>query len=432
MKQYKDNWKLAADAYHATGGFSDGSYLDKYPRESDDKFEERKKVAYYDTAFRQKIQRYVGYLYRQRPVRVSKDKLIRLIFDDADKMGNSADVFFSGFAHDAKVRGAMLLLVDMPKDVPGTLAQQLEDRAVPYFVAIEPERIVSYKIDKFGRFEWIEFGDVIDNSTPKKPDDKKKVTRYYDKEGWKVKDGDEVLDSGTYDIGVCPVIPFSETGKFPAIGEFTQIGELAKRHYNLTSELDEILRAQTFSLLTIQAESPKDVQIDIGTDNAISYGANMERPDFIAPPAAPAETYQKKIKAIEDRINAIAYDTTTSSGAESGISLEIKFQGLNGSLSNFAMRMNDLERRAYAIALRYIKSTKDVEISYPTEFNIVDVEQEVRVLDDVKQLGFHLPTYEAEKLKRIVTTDLGEIPKETKEQIVKEIDDQVKEVTEPS
>jgi len=390
MRDYKNKWELAVHAYNGTGGFSDGSYLDKYPRESDDKIEERKKVAFFDSIFKQKVSRYVGYIYRHKPMRVTSSSLMRLIFDDADKIGNNMDVFMSSFAHEAKVRGSMLLLVDMPKEIPSNHADQMAQRAVPYFVPIEPERIDSYKIDMFGKFEWVRFTDTIDESTPEESVTKD-VIRYYDDKGWKVYDGDKVIDKGEYSIDMCPVLQFSESGSFPCVGEFTQIGQLAKRHYNMNSELDEILRAQTFSLLTIQATSPKDVEINIGTDNAMAYSAQMDRPEFIAPPSAPADTYRDRIKSIEERINEIAYDTSTSNSAESGISLEIKFQGLNGSLGNFAMRLNDIEIRALYVAARYLGIDYDCEISYPSEFNIVDIQEEIATLDNLKALGYKLP-----------------------------------------
>ena len=420
-----DKWKLAIAAYNGSGGFADGSYLDKYPRESDDKYKQRQAVAYYDSIFKQKVQRYCGYLYKKAVGRATKNKLIELILKDADNRGNSIDVFMSSFAHEAKVRGSMLLLVDMPKEVPPTLKDQIDQRAVPYFVPIASERVTRYKLDKFGAFAWIEFTDVLDESTPTE-EKKQNITRYYDANVWIVKDGDDVIDQGQHGLGVCPVLQFAENGTYPCIGEFTQIGQLAKRHYNLNSELDEILRSQTFSLLTIQATAPKDVEVNIGTDNAMAYGANMERPGFIAPPSAPADTYQKKIEAIEARIDAIAYDTTTGKGAESGISLEIKFQGLNGSLGNFAVRLQDIERRAFDVAFRYLGLPNDIEISYPTEFNIIDQDKELKTLDTIKALGYSIPTYEASKLMKVIDSDIN-LSSEQKATIMSEIEDGLKQ-----
>ena len=240
--------------------------------------------------------------------------------------------------------------------------------------------------------------------------------------------GDEILEQGTHDLGVCPVLQFSETGVYPAIGEFTQIGELSKRLYNLKSELDEILRSQTFSILTIQLQHQKDVEMEIGTDNALSYGLNAKRPEFIAPPEAPALTYQKEIEAIEAAINKAAYDVDTSRAQESGIALQIKFQGLNGSLSSFAMRLQDLEMRAFDVAARYLGIRNDIAVRYPTEFNIMDINEEIGILEGIKSLGYTLPSYEKAKLERIIKTDLGGVSEEEMARINTEIEDGLKNV----
>jgi hypothetical protein len=429
MKLFKEKWKLAVDAYSSSGGFDNKDYLQQYTREDDEKFKERKKTAYYENIFKQKVERYVGYLFRKKPARTTTNKLISLIFDDVDRKGNSIDVFMSNFASEAKVRGSMLLLVDMPKTLPPTLKEQQEQKAIPYFVPIAPERVEKYKIDKFGKFKWILFTDTEDNSTLE-DESIRQIYRYYDKENWIIydKDIETILEQGKHNLGVCPVLAFTESGEFPAIGEFTQIGEISKRLLNLNSELDEILRGQTFSILTIQARSPKDVTLNVGTDNALSYPAGMERPSFIAPPVAPAQTYENRIEKLESRINEIAYDINTTKSAESGISLEIKFQGLNSSLSKFAQRLNDLELRAFDVAFKYLGTNFDLTITYPTDFNIVDTSKEIETLDSLKSLGYTIPTYEKEKLKRIVSNDLGTLTDEAIAKINAEIEDSLKEV----
>jgi len=377
-------WAFAKEAFEGSGGFADGSYIDKYPRESDEKYLERQKIAYYENMFAPKINRYIGYLFKQTPTRTTNNSLIKKIFDDVDNKGDNIDVFMSNFAKNAKVRGVNLLLVDMPKNLPLNLKDQIENRKLPYFVEILPERVTGFKLDEFGKFEYVMFSDVIDNSTANK-EEIINIKRYYDKTSWAVIDEDnKIIDQGAHNLGVCPLLIFSENGEFPIIGEFTQIASLAKRHYNLLSELDEILRSQTFSILAINADNPSDVEIKLGTDNAIAYAKDLNPPQFIAPPAAPAEIYQNKIKDIEAQIDKIAYDISTNQSQESGIALDIKFQGLNSSLSNFSIRLNDLENRAFDVICKYLGINNDVVITYPKTFSIIDTQKEIAVLEEMK------------------------------------------------
>jgi len=420
-------WEFANEAYEGSGGFLTGEYIDKYPRENDKKYKERQKIAYYTNIFASKINRYTGYLFKQTPTRNSGNNLIRMIFDDVNNKGDSIDVFMSNFAKHAKVRGVNLLLVDMPKNIPATLAEQIQTRSLPYFTEIAPERLVVFKLDNTGKFEYVAFSDVIDNSTMQKQDIKE-VIRYYDKQSWKILDAEDtnkILESGEHNLGVCPLLIFSETGEFPATGEFTQIAALAKRHYNLQSELDEILRGQTFSILTLNADTASDVEVKLSTDNAIIYGKEFNKPEYIAPPAAPAEIYQQKIKDIETQIDKIAFDISTNEKQESGIALDIKFQGLNASLSNFSLRLEDLELRAFDVVCRYLNIKNDVDILYPKNFNIIDIEKEIGILSEMKQL-VNSPTYFKLKALQIISNDLNTIDVDNFDEISQEIEDSFK------
>jgi hypothetical protein len=424
----KKKWKLASDAYEAKGGFEDGSYLAQYPREDVDKYDERKNIAFYDGIFAQKISRYIGYLFKQKPLRsIIKNKEIgELLLNDIDNKGNSVDVFMQDFAAEAKVRGTMLLLVSMPTDVPADLKSQLDNRKIPYFSKIEPEKVVKYKLDEYGNFEWVVFKEKVEIADG---DDIREVeaTKYYSKTLCKWTYGDKVIKNEPHSLGACPIVAFTEKGDFPTVGEFTQVGTLAKRLYNLNSEMDEILRSQTFSILTINATTPKDVELKLSTDNAISYGENLNKPEFIAPPSAPADTYEKRINTIEKKINDITYDIDTHKGQESGISLEIKFQGLNSSLSKFATSMQNLENKAFLIVAKYLGLDNIIEVTYPKDFNIIDIEREIGTLESIKDLGYSIPTYEKEKLLQIITSDISTTNEETKNMIKSNIEDLFKE-----
>ncbi len=418
-------WKFAYEAYKGSGGFADGAYIDKYPRESEEKYKARKEIAYYSNLFAPAVNRFIGYIFKDKPVRTSTNDFVRLIFDDCNSRGDSIDVFISSFAKTAKVRGVGLILVDMPKELPDNRADQIKMRAVPYLVEIPPESIISYKMDKFGKFEYIKYNDTIDRSTPQKQD-RIEVERYYDAEKWEVTYKNEIIGDGEHSLGVCPVLAFGENGIFPDVGEFTGVAQLAKRHYNLKSELDEILRGQTFSVLTLQADNPADYEIKLATDNAIVYGNGSERPDFIAPKDAPAKTYQEEIAQLEALIDRSTYNFTTNKAPESGISLEIKFQGLNSSLSNFAMRLEDFEARIFDLVCKYLDITNDVTISYKKDFALSDVMQEIEILDSIKSLGYELPTYESLKLMQIINNDLNAVEVEDAEKIRVEIEDILK------
>jgi len=77
FQEYINLWTFANNAYKGSGGFSDGSYIDRYPRESDEKYKNRKEIAHYINLFAPKVNRYIGYIFKSTPMRSSNNTLIK-------------------------------------------------------------------------------------------------------------------------------------------------------------------------------------------------------------------------------------------------------------------------------------------------------------------------------------------------------------------
>ena len=61
-------------------------------------------------------------------------------------------MFWSDFMVQAKARGSMCLLVDMPAAMAPNLRDQVQARVAPYWTAIKPEAVTDYDIGDDGRF----------------------------------------------------------------------------------------------------------------------------------------------------------------------------------------------------------------------------------------------------------------------------------------
>lgn len=395
-------FRFIADALNGTGGFADGSYLVQYPREDSAKLDRRKAIAWYANALRPACQRFVGYLLKRPPQRQIAHPLLSDFARECNWQNDSLDVFWGAFMLDAKARGSMLLLVDMPAD-------PAEDRAVPYLVALAPERVTRYRLDARGQLAEVVFSDTleVDGKTTA-------VVRRYDADGWAVLEGDKVLQSGTHGLGVCPILAFTEAGLFPHVGPFATLADLSKRLYNLRSELDEILRAQTFSLLAYQVPSAEAASFDPGlvaetfsTEALLVYGA--EAPRFIAPPDGPATIYQQVIAQIEALIREAAlYVDPPTTQQESGVALALRFQALNAALIAFARRMEDFERRLWDLVCRWLGIAAPPEIAWSKDYSLTDLKTEIEIAQNMAALGAP-PAYQAEKLKQLMALDLSSI-----------------------
>jgi hypothetical protein len=329
-----------------------------------------------------------------------------VLLDNCDLKGNSISVFMTSLSAELKARGTMLVLVDMPSDTINS------DRKSPYFVPINPESVTDYTLDVNGKLKSVSFMAFATVDGKQSP-----VSRTYTTTGWDVKLGNKTLEQGEYNLnGLCPIVAITEHGDFPCVGEFYQIAELSTAIMNKESEKNDILRNQTFSILTYQlptAEHSNDrdaIDADtaaavesLGTSNMLTYQG--ERPDFIAPDSAPAEVIEAHIQRLAQDIDTIAYRVDVT-GVESGLAKRYRFQDLNAALSRFARKMEDAERQLLTISCAWIGLQPSFVVQYAADYNLTDIEADIVMLQNLQAVGAPAE-YLRDKLKIIARADLA-------------------------
>jgi len=387
------------------------SYLIKYPRESDEKFARRCELAFYASPLAKVTNAFVSHVASKPVSREVSNEILALVMDDVDGKNNSVDVFWQEFMLNAKARGSLLLLVDMPNQIPQTQLEQIANRVAPYWTYILPENVTDYQVNDYGKFDYVEFSGTYTKENGEKVD----CVWHFDAEMWEARDNDDkVLTSGEHPLRECPVISFTEMGDYPNVGPFAPIADLSKRLYNLDSELDEILRSQTFSLLTMQVpdntsgeerlEAARIAGETIGTNNLLMHGGST--PAFIAPPDGPASIYLERIRDIRDQISDIGLEVTQINQQESGIAMQMRFHTINAELAKFCGRMEDLERRAWELTARWLGINELPEIEWPRDFNLADTEQELQILRDMQETAMS-PAVVMEQQKKVIETQFS-------------------------
>lgn len=409
-------FRFLSDALHGEGGFrprvaldatgaavlAGATYLVQYPREGEAKFARRNEVAWYANDLGAACGRFAGYLAKRPPQRQTNNPLLAAFIDDCNWKGDTLDVFWAAFTVEAKARGCLLLLVDMPRELGASVADQLTRRAIPYLVPIAPEAVYQIELNEQGLVEMCE----INGGNG--------LILGWDVTRWWTRKGDRILEEGEHGLGLCPVLAFAES-EFPREGEFSQIADLSRRLFNLHSELDEILRAQTFSLLTYQVPPEQSGLMDIatvaaqiGTNNMLVHSGAT--PAFIAPPDGPATIYLARIAAMEEKIRRIGHQVEAPEQAESGVALTIRFQQLNSALSHWASKMADLELRVWVLVTRWLGLPfESVSSTWDDDYAITDVTAELNTLAAMQMAGFSEAT-QAAKRQQIVALDLAGLP----------------------
>ena len=417
----KSRYLFLAEALAGSGGFSprvsylvDASnikkpslvsgacYIDAHPRESAEKYAARVACATYENHLLNACERFKSFLSRKQASRMNAESpFVQALLADADDAGNALSVFWQQFVMGAKARGSMLLLLDMPRYVDEGVQPTMADvggggavRVVPYLVAIKPETVADYTMDDRGNFTGIGIESAITINSEVRP-----VIRRWDAVGWSVWDGGNMLESGPHPFGVCPVLSFTEDGsQFPYLGKYSQIADFSKRLMNVRNELDEILRSQTFSLLTLQIPPEvHDVQASIaaltatiGTHSLLVHQGVA--PSFIAPDSGPAATLMARIEELRRAIGKIAADDAmkprATMAAESGIARRMRFEALNADLAGFAGLMQGLENRMWALFHRGLGLQNTVQSVWPTDYNLTDTAAELDILALMMAGGF--------------------------------------------
>jgi hypothetical protein len=408
------------------------SYLVRYPRESQEKFARRCELAFYSSPLSQACSRFVGHISTRPALRELPHDLYERMAQDIDGKNNSIGVFWSQFMVQFKARGSMLLLVDMPATMAPSMAAQMATRTAPYWTAIKPEDVSDYDLGDDGRFDFVEFA----GNFTREDGSRTACTWRFDREGWQATDKEKkILDAGVHPLSECPVLIASEGGDFPYFGPFAAIADLSKRLFNLDSELDEILRAQTFSLLTMNVPqgSTSDQKLEaarvagqtIGVNNLMVYEGTA--PGFIAPDSGPASTYITRIDKLRDQINEIGLSVATVNQQESGIAMQMRFAAINAELASFAERMEDLERRAWELSRQWLQMTQAPDVEWPRDFNVADVEQELKILSEMQATAMPVEVIAAQQ-KRVVSIQFAGAEQEDVAKIHDAIDTRVQEV----
>lgn len=430
---YRTLFDVAAQALDGSGGFrpalGEGSHLVRHTREGDDKFKARNTLATYENHMRQACDRFAAFLGRRKPQRDGVDApLVQAMLADADMAGRDLDSFWRQFAQQAAARGSMLLVIDRPAgDVALTVEAQRRLRALPYIRAAHPEAVESYRMDAFGAaFEQVTLcgWETLDGELCE-------VRRDYDTRAWRLRkrseapgapqDAWEVVAEGQHGFGACPVLAFTEDGSpFPCLGRFTQIADLSRDLFNLRSELREILRAQTFSLLTLQIPENGDgaavaatVAATVGTHSMMAYTG--ERPGFISPDSGPVDAYRAVIAETRQEIARVAMDDAVSSGAqaESGLSRRLRFDALNAALNRFSLNLQALELRMWTLFHHALGTENRVTVTWPSDYTLADVAAELDILALMASTGMPEVAL-AEKRRSILATEFDAADEATK------------------
>lgn len=338
--------------------------------------------------------------------------------------------------------GHMFVVMDRPV---GPSAPTQADQSQPFLRMYTPLDAVDWLLDDQGNLVQIKFLEMVQRTSL---EDVERVINFnirtFTETYWALYSRDGVLIDGgpvhgQHQMGRVPVVVLyaKRRNLVPLIGHSVlDDPQMYVDVYNLTSEIRELLRNQTFGILNVQLGAEENLEdaktmmgSAVGSENVLF---SRGKADYISPAAENIKAHQEErtslIRMIY-RLSAIAWEADMKD-AEAHGSLKLKREDLNQMLSAFA---DELERSELEIAELFYRATygpdawearmetDQVVIRYPETFDSTPFDVVLAQAEAALALGMP-PSFSKELKKRLVVKFLPDLPQKTLDQINTEID----------
>ena len=415
-KDYKENvnhWEYFIRSYNGGFDYQVGQYLNRYNLELDNEFNQRLLNTPCDNHCRNIIQIYSSFLFRVKPTRefgeMQDEASLESFLKDTDLDGNNFDTVIKQAQNYASIYGHSLLILDKPKVVSNTKADELQQDIRPYLSIVTPENILdwNYKREVNGRY-------VLDYLKVREEVDRDggiylrcwyldRVDTHYLKN-----DSTEsvLLDTAENQIGKIPaVILYNSKSHKRGIGQsdLTDIADLQKAIYNEFSEIEQLIRLTNHPSLV---KTPS-VNASAGAGAIIEMPEEIEpnlKPYLLQPSGQNLQSIMDSITKKVESINRIAHTgavRTTKTQVSSGIALQTEFELLNARLSEKADNLQLAEEQLFKLYANFQNVNFDGEINYPESFNIRDFASDLMFYQQAKAINVKSPTLVKEIDKEI-------------------------------
>ena len=415
-KDYKENvnhWEYFIRSYNGGFDYQVGQYLNRYNLELDNEFNQRLLNTPCDNHCRNIIQIYSSFLFRVKPTRefgeMQDEASLESFLKDTDLDGNNFDTVIKQAQNYASIYGHSVLILDKPKVVSNTKADELQQDIRPYLSIVTPENILdwNYKREVNGRY-------VLDYLKVREEVDRDggiylrcwyldRVDTHYLKN-----DSTEsvLLDTAENQIGKIPaVILYNSKSHKRGIGQsdLTDIADLQKAIYNEFSEIEQLIRLTNHPSLV---KTPS-VNASAGAGAIIEMPEEIEpnlKPYLLQPSGQNLQSIMDSITKKVESINRIAHTgavRTTKTQVSSGIALQTEFELLNARLSEKADNLQLAEEQLFKLYANFQNVNFDGEINDPETFNIRDFANDLMFYQQAKAINVKSPTLVKEIDKEI-------------------------------
>ena len=391
----RDRWEFLLNSYTGGDVYRQGAYLTRYQLETEGEYNSRLLNTPLDNHCQSVIATYTSFLFREEPERdfeswegqVDVEDFLK----DCDMENRSFDSFMKQASIWSSVFGHSWIIMTKPDLGAVTVAQELEMGVRPYVNLLTPLVVSDWRWERTpgGRYELSYFKyveEVIDKIT---------VVREWTRETIKTWVMDDVKKEAYLkveeinELGKIPaVIVYNQRGitKDIGISDITDIADLQRQIYNLTSENEQSIRMDGHPSLVV----PPTAQLGSGAGAIIQLQEGSDpglNPYYLEHGSTGVSNIHSSIEKLVEAIDRISFTggvRSTVTRTMSGIAMETEFQLLNAKLSEKADNMQLAEEQIWRLFGDYQGRTWEGEVEYPESFSIRDTQREFSQLASAK------------------------------------------------
>ena len=300
-------WLLIEQLMKGTRGIRQGhrKFLPQFPRESDESYDNRLQKSVL-SPFTKRLELMLAGMLTRKPVRLTdvSDVVTEQLFD-VDLQGNDLQQWLFNTARVALRYGHVGVLVDAPA---------AGQNGRPYWVSYSPREILGFRTEiaegeqKLTMLRLAETITVPDGKYGEKDVERVRVLT---PGAYEIHEKDEKGDYNIVDEGRTSLseIPFAvayanRTGVLESMPPLDDIAELNLQHYQVSSDLSNILSVSAIPLLAIYGFPQSAEEISAGASEALALPESA-RSEYIEPSGNSFDAQFKQLEQIENKINGL-------------------------------------------------------------------------------------------------------------------------------
>ena len=430
-----NDWNFHLRSYLGGQDYQNGYHLNRYVLETDEEYLKRASNTPVDNHCKNVVQIYSSFLFRVPPTRdygsLTGDAQLESFINDADLDGRSFNNIIREMQVNASVYGTCWAILDKPKTVTNTRAEELQQDIRPYLSIYTPENVLNWKYERLnnGRFYLTSLTlleDLINDDAIVKVWTLEDICTYrineFKKEYAVTKP--ILLDEVPNALGEIPAVClYNQKSQRRGIGisDLNDVAEMQQSIYNDYSEIEQVIRLSNHPSLV---KTP-NVEASAGAGSIIEMPEDLDanlKPYIIQPSSQSLDAIMNNINMKVEAINRITHMgavRSTTSGVQSGIALQTEFQLLNARLSEKADYLENAEEHIWRLFAKWQNKVFDGEIIYPESFDLRDFASDLEYLQKAKASGVTSDTFIKEIDKQIARAVVDD------DDVIKAIDNEI-------